>query len=158
VFFSAFVPGRSILDNAMVAIEVVHYMKLKTEGKQGNMALKLDISKAYNRIDWLYLKEVMLKMEFCQQWVDWIMMCIETAVLVNQESVGHVIPRPVVPVYVILCVDGLSTFIQQAEVKGEIHGAKVCRDAPIITQLFKATEEVAHKMKSILNMYEVVSG
>ena len=45
---SAFVPGRSILDNAMVAIEVVHYMKLKTKGKQGNVALKLDISKAYD--------------------------------------------------------------------------------------------------------------
>lgn len=42
---SAFVPGRSILDNAMVAIEVIHYMKLKTVGKKGNVALKLDISK-----------------------------------------------------------------------------------------------------------------
>jgi hypothetical protein len=70
----------------MVAIEVVHYMKLKTGGKKGNVALKLDISKAYDRIDWLYLKEVMVKMGFCEQWVKWIMMCIETvdySVLVN---------------------------------------------------------------------------
>ncbi|MCI44353.1 replication protein A 70 kDa dna-binding subunit, partial [Trifolium medium] len=45
---SAFVPGRSILDNAMAAIEIVHFMKSKTRGKQGEVALKLDISKAYD--------------------------------------------------------------------------------------------------------------
>jgi hypothetical protein len=47
---SAFVPERSILDNAMVAIEVVHYMKTKTTGKAGCVALKLDINKAYDRM------------------------------------------------------------------------------------------------------------
>lgn len=67
---STFVSGTSILDNEMVAIEVVHSMKLKTKRKQGNMALKLDISKACDRIVWLYLKKVMSKMGFCQQWVD----------------------------------------------------------------------------------------
>jgi len=45
-------PGRSILDNALVAIEVVHYMKTKTKGKDKSVALKLDISKADDRIDW----------------------------------------------------------------------------------------------------------
>jgi len=52
---SAFVPGRSILDNTLVAIELVHYMKTKTKGKEKSVALKLDISKAYDRIDWSYL-------------------------------------------------------------------------------------------------------
>ncbi|PNX88188.1 hypothetical protein L195_g044290, partial [Trifolium pratense] len=42
---SAFVPGRSILDNAMATIEIIHYMKSKTKGKKGEVALKLDISK-----------------------------------------------------------------------------------------------------------------
>jgi hypothetical protein len=35
----------------MTAIEVIHYMKSKTKGKLGDVALKLDISKAYDRID-----------------------------------------------------------------------------------------------------------
>jgi len=48
---SAFVPGRSILDNALVAIGVVHYMKTKTKGKEKSVALKLDIIKEYDRID-----------------------------------------------------------------------------------------------------------
>ena len=48
---SAFVPGRSILDNAMVAIEVLHFMQTKTRGDDRYVALKLDISKAYDRMD-----------------------------------------------------------------------------------------------------------
>jgi hypothetical protein len=48
---SAFVPRRSILDNAMAAIEIIHFMKSKTRGKKGEVALKLNISKAYDRID-----------------------------------------------------------------------------------------------------------
>ncbi|CAJ2637916.1 unnamed protein product [Trifolium pratense] len=72
----------------MVAIEVVHFMKSKTRGKLGNVALKLDISKAYDRIDWDYLKEVMIKMGFSHQWVKWVMMCVESvdySVIVNDD-------------------------------------------------------------------------
>jgi hypothetical protein len=61
---SAFVPGRSILDNAMVAIEIVHYMKAKAKGKSGDVTLKLDIRKAYDRLDWDYLRDIMIQMGF----------------------------------------------------------------------------------------------
>jgi len=66
---SAFVPGRSILDNALVAIELVHYMKTKTRDKEKSVALKLNISKAYDRIDWSYLHDVMVKMGFSVKWI-----------------------------------------------------------------------------------------
>lgn len=92
---SAFVPGRSILDNAMIAIEVVHYMKISRRSRDKNVPLKLDISKAYDHIDWLYLKEVMIKMGFDSRRVRWIMMCVETvdySVIVNNESVGPIFP------------------------------------------------------------------
>lgn len=48
---SAFVPERSILDNAMIDIEVVHHMKVSKKVRDKNVPLKLDISKAYDRID-----------------------------------------------------------------------------------------------------------
>lgn len=47
---SAFVSGRLILDNCMVASEIVHYMHKKNSGWDKVMALKLDISKAYDHI------------------------------------------------------------------------------------------------------------
>jgi hypothetical protein len=48
----------------MVAIEIIHYMKAKAKGKQGDVALKLDVIKAYDRLNWEYLRDVMVKMGF----------------------------------------------------------------------------------------------
>jgi len=61
---STFVPGRSILDNVMVVIEVTNYMKTKTRGRYGYVTLNLDISNAYDRMYSNYLKDVMFKMSF----------------------------------------------------------------------------------------------
>ena len=75
---STFVSGRSILVIAMVAIEVIHFMKTKTRGNDGYVALKLDISKAYDRMDWDYLRHVMLKMGFDHKWIHWMSLCVES--------------------------------------------------------------------------------
>lgn len=75
---SAFVPRRSILDNVMATIEVVHHIKAKMKDKVGDIALNLDISKAYDMIDLNYLREVLITMGSNQRWVKWIMLCMET--------------------------------------------------------------------------------
>jgi hypothetical protein len=147
---SAFVPGRSILDNAMAAIELVHYMKAKTRGKRGDVALKLDISKAYDRIDWEYLRDIMSTMGFSQKWISWIMLCVETvdySVIFNGNTVGPIIPGrglrqgdPLSPYLSIICAEGLSALIRKAEGRGDIHGVKICKNAPIISHLLFADD------------------
>lgn len=46
----AFIPGRLITDNIIVAYETLHSMKTRKNGKVGNMTLQIDISKAYDRV------------------------------------------------------------------------------------------------------------
>lgn len=48
---SAFIQGRLITDNILVAYEVLHTMSTRMKSREGFMALKLDMSRAYDRVE-----------------------------------------------------------------------------------------------------------
>lgn len=73
---SAFVSRQMISDNSIVAFELLHFMHKRTQGRQGYMALKLDMSKAYDRVEWNFLESLMLGIGFDRQWVHLIMACL----------------------------------------------------------------------------------
>ncbi|KAL0435056.1 UNVERIFIED_CONTAM: hypothetical protein Sradi_0213500 [Sesamum radiatum] len=56
---SASVPGRLLTDNVLVAYELNHFLKHKNRGKDGYVSLKLDVSKAYDRVEWCFLERVL---------------------------------------------------------------------------------------------------
>ncbi|XP_028073980.1 uncharacterized protein LOC114276380 [Camellia sinensis] len=75
---SAFVSGRMIQDNIIVAHEAFHALKLKKSGVVGNMAIKLDFNKAYDRIEWDFLAAILQKLGYHPKWINWVMECVST--------------------------------------------------------------------------------
>ena len=59
LFFFFFLSRRLISDNVLVAFEMLHYLKGKTQVKLGYMTLKLDMSKTYDRVEWEFLEKTM---------------------------------------------------------------------------------------------------
>ena len=118
---SAFVPGRNITYNTTMAFEMIHRMRNKRKGKKGHMAVKLDISKAYDKMEWEFLKRIMLKIGLLEQWVNLAMETVRTAsysTLINGEAKRFITPSRGIkqgdllsPYLFLLCVEGLSSLI-----------------------------------------------
>ncbi|KAL6144531.1 hypothetical protein ACLB2K_055223 [Fragaria x ananassa] len=66
-YHSAFVLGRLVTDNTLVANEVAHFLWHKRDGQDAQTALKLEVNKAYDRIEWSYLKSILLQLGFPTQ-------------------------------------------------------------------------------------------
>ena len=62
----------------MIAHKIVHSMKNKCNGQVGWLVAKLDMFKAYDRVEWNYLKGLMSKMGFASRWVQLIMSCVRS--------------------------------------------------------------------------------
>ena len=93
---SAFIPDRIIItDNTAIAFKLLHRMRNRRRGKDGQMAVKLDISKAYDCVEWQFLWKMMIQLGFDERWVALTMEIVHSAsysVLINVEPKGLIKP------------------------------------------------------------------
>ena len=174
---SAFVPNRSIIDNITVAYEMLHRMRNRRKGKTWHMVVKLDISKAYDRVEWEFLQRIMLKIGIPTQWVRLPMETVRTtsySILINGEPTGFITPSrgikqgdPLSPYLFLLCAEGLSPLIRKAIENHHLKGVVSCNGGVKISHLLFAndsllfcettTRECKHLL-DILALYEGASG
>ncbi|GJS97983.1 hypothetical protein Tco_0819153 [Tanacetum coccineum] len=87
---SAFIPGRSITDNILLTQELMHNYHL--ERGTPRCAFKVDIQKAYDTVDWDFLRIILLGFGFHQKMVSWIMECVTStsySICVNGSLHGY---------------------------------------------------------------------
>lgn len=85
------------------------------------MAVKLDMSKAYDKVEWDFLEAIMKKKGFVERWVNLLMACVQSiiySVSINGQPRGKILPTrgirqgdPISPYIFILCAKGLSSLI-----------------------------------------------
>ncbi|CAA7036802.1 unnamed protein product [Microthlaspi erraticum] len=174
---SAFVARRLITDNILIAQEAFHALRTNPSCKSKYVAIKTDMSKAYDRVEWSFLEALMLKMGFNDKWVSWIRVCISSVsyqVLINGEAKGHISPSrglrqgdPLSPFLFIILTEALVGLIQGAEEEGRIQGLKIARNCPVISHLLyaddslffcKADIQQCTKLMRIIEVYDEASG
>ncbi|WOL07846.1 hypothetical protein Cni_G16595 [Canna indica] len=75
---STFIKDKLIYDNILVAHEIMHHLKSKLTNSVKEMALKLDMSKAYDRVEWSFIQFSVRKMGFHEHFIELLMQCIST--------------------------------------------------------------------------------
>ena len=147
---NAFVPWRQMSDNCFISHEIINWVKKRKSGNSFAWILKVDLSKAYDRIRWDFVEAMLRKMRFPENWIQWSMQCVTTvsyAVLVNGEpsdifypSAGLRQGEPLSSYIFILCMEVLSRNLTHLQRNKELEGLKIARSAPKISHLFFADD------------------
>jgi hypothetical protein len=125
---TGFIPGRSIHENIIVAQEMAHSM-CKMKGKVGFFAIKVDLSKAYDRLNWSFIYHTLMEVGYPMEWIDVVMTSVtsvRTNVKWNGERAEYFHPQrgirqgdPISPYLFVICMDKLSHLITQAVDEGK---------------------------------------
>jgi hypothetical protein len=139
-----------ITNNASISYECLHTIR-KKHTKRPYFALKIDMMKAYDRVEWSYLYGCLCKLGFAPTWISTVMRCVTEvryAVKVNGDLTSPVVPSrgirqgdPISPYLFLLCTEGLSCLLQK-EGLGGLQCLKNGQQGPSISHLLFADDSI----------------
>lgn len=152
-------------------------MKGKRTGHIDFVGAKLDMAKAYDRLEWSFIDAIMTPMNFPRATIKVVMDCISTvtfSIFINGNRIEEFYPErdvrqgdPLSSFLFIVTAEGMCAFLDDAANRNAIRGFKVAKDAPAVTHLcfaddsiifFRAKDADCTEIAKILNMYEEASG
>ena len=139
------------------------------------------MSKAYDRVKWIWLEKIVNRLGFDEKWRNLVMQCVTTvtySVRINGKPKGHIIPtrgirqgNPLSPYLFLLCAEGLSSLIKKVVDDGVMEGLVIYQrrggGGARLSHLFfandslifcKALIEECNSLQRILTIYEEASG
>ena len=145
LYQTAFIPGRIGVDNAIIVQELIHTIG-RAKGNRGIMAIKIDLEKAYDKIEWSFIREMLTLFNFPENLIKLIMSCItsvSTSLLLNGGSLDPFLPsrgirqgNPLSPYLFILCMEFLGHLIEEKCASKLWTPVKASRSSPAFSHLF----------------------
>jgi hypothetical protein len=126
---TGFIKGRNVLEGVVVIHEVLHELR---RSKRKGLILKIDFEKAYDRVRWFFLEQVMMGKGFPLKWISWVMSIVrdgKVCINVNGERSpffktfrGLRQGDPLSPLLFNMVADALGVMLNKAVNKGHITG------------------------------------
>ncbi|KAJ4787969.1 RNA-directed DNA polymerase (reverse transcriptase)-related family protein [Rhynchospora pubera] len=173
---TAFISGRCITDSVLLVKEILHSFKSSRFNKQAFM-LKADITKAFDKLDWEFLRYAMLTLNVPTKIVDLMLYSFKNAkvtIQINGTGDGFIKPTrglrqgcPMSPYCFIMVMEMLTRKLKQAQSMGHIQGVKLAQTCPILTHVIyaddlillgNATGDEVQQMSNIMENFANVSG
>ena len=173
---SSFISGRSTKDNAIILQKIIYHMNKKRK-KKGDVVFKLDLEKAYDRVDWGFLKQTLIMFGFPTYIISLIMHSLAStliSLLWNGSKTESFTPSrglrqgdPLSPYLFVLCMERLGEMIQEEVRVGRWLPLQVSANGPTISHLFfvddvllfaKSKPSKARVINKILDDFCSISG
>ncbi|XP_060959162.1 uncharacterized protein LOC133030439 [Cannabis sativa] len=149
---SAFLQGRQITDNILIANELIHAIHSRRSGKIGWDAIKLDMEKVFDRVEWSFLNQLLSHVGFPASFNSLIMRCLSTVQfrlsingsLTNTFHSTRGIRQgdPLSPYLFLLIAKGLSAAIRLQQTNTNFSGIQMCRGAQPLSHLLFADDSM----------------
>ncbi|GLT27312.1 hypothetical protein SLA2020_023190 [Shorea laevis] len=171
---AAFVSGRSIVSNLLISQDLVRNYHKK--GGTPRCLMKIDLSKAYDSVDWGFLEDLLYGLNFHPRFVHWILVCLSTArfsIIINGQPKGYFVGKrglrqgdPISPYLFVLAMEYLTRKLQELEIDAHFGFHAKCKTMKLTHLIFaddimlfcKADEESPALMMDKFDEFSRVSG